>query len=158
MINLPVTVRSSVLYKGVKTDMKDNMKANIKIGQLAKISGVASKTIRYYEDVGLLPAAYRNDNGYREYRVTDIERLVFIRRCRELKIPLEKIKTLIAVQLDPKSSCQEVDALIEQQLDKVRTTMAELTLLEQTLHTLATSCPNDKVGDCQILKNLQQEK
>jgi len=153
MINLPVTVRSSVLNKGTKTDMK----ANIKIGQLAKISGVASKTIRYYEEVGLIPAAYRNNNGYREYRVSDIERLVFIRRCRELQIPLEKIKTLIAVQVDPKSSCQEVDALIEQQLDKVRSTIAELSLLEQTLHTLATSCPNDKVGDCQILKNLQQE-
>jgi DNA-binding transcriptional MerR regulator len=137
--------------------MKANTKPDMKISQLAKVSGVASKTIRYYEEVGLLPEAYRNDNGYREYRASDIERLVFIRRCRELKIPLDQIKTLIAVQVDQKSSCQEVDALIEQQLDKVRTTIAELTLLEQTLHTLAMSCTNDKVGDCQILKNLQQE-
>jgi len=134
------------------------MKANMKISQLAKVSGVASKTIRYYEEIGLLPAALRNDNGYREYRASDIERLVFIRRCRELQIPLEQIKTLIAVQVDQKSSCREVDDLIEQQLEKVRNTIAELTLLEQSLHTLATSCPNDKVGDCQILKNLQQEK
>ena len=129
----------------------------MKISQLAKTTNVVSKTIRYYEDIGLLPEAYRNDNGYREYSASDIERLVFIRRCRELQIPLEQIKTLIAVQVDQKSSCQEVDALIDQQLDKVRKTIAELTLLEQTLHTLATSCPNDKVGDCQILKNLQQE-
>jgi len=135
-----------------------NMKATMKISQLAKESGIASKTIRYYEDIALLPEAHRNDNGYREYGNSDVERLVFIRRCRELQIPLEQIKTLIAVQLDQKSSCQEVDDLIEQQLGKVRTTIAELTLLEQTLHTLATSCPNDKVGDCQILKNLQQEK
>jgi len=130
----------------------------MKISQLAKESGITSKTIRYYEEIGLLPAALRNGNGYREYRASDIERLVFIRRCRELQIPLEQIKTLIAVQLDEKSSCQEVDDLIEQQLEKVRKTIAELTLLEQTLHTLATSCPNDRVGDCQILKNLQQEK
>jgi len=133
------------------------MKANMKISQLAKESGIASKTIRYYEGIGLLPAAHRNDNGYREYSTSDIERLVFIRRCRELQIPLEQIKMLIAVQQDQKSSCQEVDDLIEQQLEKVRTTIAELTMLEQTLHTLATSCPNDKVGDCQILKNLQQD-
>jgi len=138
--------------------MKVNTKATMKISQLAKESGIASKTIRYYEDIALLPEAHRNDNGYREYGNSDVERLVFIRRCRELQIPLEQIKTLIAVQLDQKSSCQEVDDLIEQQLGKVRTTIAELTLLEQTLHTLATSCPNDKVGDCQILKNLQQEK
>ncbi len=133
------------------------MKANMKISQLAKESGIASKTIRYYEEIGLLPEACRNDNGYREYSTSDIERLVFIRRCRELQIPLEQIKTLIAVQVDKKSSCQEVDDLIEQQLEKVRTTIAELTLLEKTLHTLATSCSNDKVGDCQILKNLQQQ-
>jgi len=145
------------MSREMKKSVQESLKANIKIGQLAKLSGVASKTIRYYEDVGLLPAAYRNDNGYREYRTSDIERLVFIRRCRELQIPLEQIKTLIAVQGDQKSSCQEVDALIEQQLDKVRKTITELTLLEQTLHTLATSCPNDKVGDCQILKNLQQK-
>jgi len=138
--------------------MKVNTEATMKISQLAKESGIASKTIRYYEEIALLPEAHRNDNGYREYGNSDVERLVFIRRCRELQIPLEQIKTLIAVQLDQKSSCQEVDDMIEQQLDKVRTTIAELTLLEQTLHTLATSCPNDKVGDCQILKNLQQEK
>ncbi len=138
--------------------MKVNTEATMKISQLAKESGIASKTIRYYEEIALLPEAHRNDNGYREYGNSDVERLVFIRRCRELQIPLEQIKTLIAVQLDQKSSCQEVDDMIEQQLDKVRTTIAELTLLEQTLHTLSTSCPNDKVGDCQILKNLQQEK
>lgn len=138
--------------------MSESIKTAMKISQLAKVTNVASKTIRYYEEIGLLPAAYRNDNGYREYRASDMERLIFIRRCRELQIPLEQIKRLIAVQLDPKSSCQEVDALIEQQLGKVRKTIAELILLEQTLHTLATSCPNDKVGDCQILKNLQQEK
>jgi hypothetical protein len=60
------------------------------------------------------------------------------------------------VQVYPKSSCQEVDALIVQELDKVRTTIAELTLLEQTLYTLVTSGLNDRVGDCQVLKNLQQ--
>jgi len=142
----------------VAVNMKVKTKTTMKISQLAKESGITSKTIRYYEEIGLLPAALRNGNGYREYRASDIERLVFIRRCRELQIPLEQIKTLIAVQLDEKSSCQEVDDLIEQQLEKVRKTIAELTLLEQTLHTLATSCPNDRVGDCQILKNLQQEK
>ncbi len=141
----------------MKDSVKTHVKASMKISQLAKVTNVASKTIRYYEEIGLLPEAYRNDNGYREYSASDIERLVFIRRCRELQIPLEQIKTLIAVQVDQKSSCQEVDALIEKQLEKVRTTITELTMLEKTLHALATSCPNDKVGDCQILKNLQQE-
>ncbi len=129
----------------------------MKISQLAKLANVPNKTIRYYETIDLLPNASRNSNGYREYAATDVERLIFIRRCRELQIPIEQIKTLIRVQSDPQSSCGEVDSLIEQQLDKVRKTIVELTMLEQTLNTLATSCPNDSVGECEILKNLHQE-
>ena len=140
MINLTVGVRSSVM----------------KINQLSKLTNVLSKTIRYYEDVGLLPKASRNSNGYREYSSIDVDNLIFIRRCRELQIPLEKIKILIQVQTDTTSSCSEVDLLIEQQLDNVRKTINELSLLEKTLHTLAKSCSNDIVGECEILKNLKQ--
>lgn len=129
----------------------------MKINQLAKLTNITSKTIRYYEEIALLPVASRNSNGYREYSSTDVERLVFIRRCRELHIPLEQIKTLIQVQTDKSSSCSEVDLLIEQQLEKVRKTISELTLLEQTLQTLVSSCSNDIVGECEILKNLQRE-
>lgn len=129
----------------------------MKISQLAKLTQVASKTIRYYEDIALLPQAYRNANGYREYQKADVERLIFIRRCRELQIPLEDIKTLIQVQSDKNSSCHGVDSLIEQQLEKVRRTISELNQLEQTLHALSTSCAKDIVGECQILKNLHQD-
>ena len=128
----------------------------MKINQLSKLVNVLSKTIRYYEEVGLLPKASRNSNGYREYNEEDVDRLVFIRRCRELQIPLEQIKILIQVQTDKTSSCSEVDLLIVQQLEKVRQTISELTLLEKTLNTLVESCSNDIVGECQILKNLKQ--
>ncbi|GAA5139378.1 Cd(II)/Pb(II)-responsive transcriptional regulator [Thalassotalea piscium] len=128
----------------------------MKISQLAKLTRVVSKTIRYYEDVGLLPKAKRCANGYRDYTEADVERLIFIRRCRELQIPLEQIKMLISAQSDNSSSCKEVDLMIEQQLDNVRKTINELTLLEKTLHSLAVSCPNDSVGECEILKSLKQ--
>lgn len=127
----------------------------MKINQLSKFSQVLSKTIRYYEDIALLPKPARNSNGYREYSADDVERLIFIRRCRELQIPIVQIKLLIQVQSDNTSSCHEVDLLIEQQLEKVRKTMSELTQLEKTLHALATSCSKDIVGDCVILKNLK---
>tara|TARA_R110000803_G_scaffold24450_1_gene58918 strand:- start:2404 stop:2799 length:396 start_codon:yes stop_codon:yes gene_type:complete len=126
----------------------------MKINQLAKLTNVLSKTIRYYEEVGLLPKASRNSNGYRKYSPVDVERLIFIRRCRELQIPLEQIKILIQVQVDRTSSCREVDLLIEEQLEKVRKTISELSLLESTLHALAKSCSNDIVGECEILKKL----
>jgi len=129
----------------------------MKINQLSKLTNVLSKTIRYYEDIGLIPKASRHSNGYREYSLVDVDSLIFIRRCRELQIPIEQIKILIQVQTDKTSSCREVDLLIEQQLEKVRETINELSLLEKTLHTLVKSCSNDIVGECEILKNLKQE-
>lgn len=129
----------------------------MKINQLSKLTNVLSKTIRYYEEIGLLPRASRNSNGYREYSLVDVDSLIFIRRCRELQIPLEQIKLLIAVQADKTSSCSEVDLLINQQLKKVRRTIGELTLLEKTLHTLSTSCSNNLISECGILKNLNKE-
>jgi len=141
MINLPPTVRSTL----------------IKISQLTALTHVASKTIRYYETIELLPQPARNENGYREYDLLDVERLIFIRRCRELQIPLEQIKVIMQVKADKTSSCKEVDELIALQLKKVRNTISELTLLEQSLHTLVNSCQKDIVGECQILKSLQRK-
>jgi len=129
----------------------------MKISQLSKQTHTTNQTIRYYEDIGLLPPAVRNENGYRNYQESDVEQLIFIRRCRELQIPIAKIKMLMQVQTDKKSSCGEVDTLIIEQLQKVRKTIYELSILEQTLTTLAESCPNNIVEECEILKNLQQE-
>jgi len=128
----------------------------MKISQLARQSGVPSKTIRYYEEIGLVPNASRNSNGYREYDQSDIDRLAFIRRCRELQIPIEQIKMLVQVRMDEKAPCKEVDMLIARQLENVRHTIAELALLEEALNTLAHSCQNDVVGECEILNRLQQ--
>ena len=141
MINLPLTVRSI---------------GKMKISQLSKQTHTASKTIRYYEEIGLLPQAVRNQNGYRDYQEFDVEQLLFIRRCRDLQIPIAKIKILIQVQTDKTSSCGEVDTLIIEQLQKVRKTISELTMLEKTLATLAKSCPNNIVEECEILRNLKQ--
>jgi len=127
----------------------------MKISQLSKLSGVPSKTIRYYEEIGLIPNASRNSNGYREYDQADIDRLAFIRRCRELQIPVEQIKKLVQVRMDEKAPCKEVDILITQQLEKVRHTISELAILEETLNTLAHSCQSDIVGECEILNRLQ---
>jgi DNA-binding transcriptional MerR regulator len=129
----------------------------MKINQLATLTNVPTKTIRYYEEVALLPPPLRLSNGYRHYSDKDVERLVFIRRCRELQIPVDQIKVLIQVQNDETSSCKEVDLLIAQQLEKIRTTIAELSLLEQTLHSLTKSCQNDVISECGILKKLTQE-
>jgi len=127
----------------------------MKISELAKQSGVPAKTIRYYEEIQLIPEAQRTASGYRDYDATAIDRLVLIRRCRELSIPLEQIKKLVRVQADRQAPCGEVDQIIAEQLAKVRDTLQELTLLESTLTQLAHSCANNTVGDCGILHQLE---
>jgi DNA-binding transcriptional MerR regulator len=70
----------------------------MQIKQLASETGVGSYTIRYYEDIGLLPQARRSDIGYRRYNQYDVLSLKFIRRCKDLRMPLVAIKSLVAVQ------------------------------------------------------------
>lgn len=128
----------------------------MKINELAKRSGTASKTIRYYEDVGLLPQPSRSTNGYREYGDRDVERLTFIRRCRELQIPINALRKLVSAQEDPSASCSEVDQIIKDQLENVRRMQQELALLEKTLGQLAVSCRTNQVRDCEILRRLKR--
>lgn len=127
----------------------------MKISKLAQVTDIPAKTIRYYEEVGLTPAPQREENGYRYYTDRDVERLVFIRRCRELRISLEQIRKLVAVQGDKSASCQEVDRIIEEQLGKVRKAQAELAMLEKSLSTLSESCQSNEVRECEILNRLK---
>ena len=129
----------------------------MKIRQLAAHTGVPDKTIRYYEDIGLLPPPQRSANGYRVYGTDDIERLVFIRRCKALHIPLADMKKLVALKADQTGPCAEVDRIIRNQLDEVQHRLQELQALQQTLETLSTSCQNDTVSSCAILKKLTAE-
>lgn len=129
----------------------------LKINQVARLCGVASKTIRYYEEIGLLPAPARSPNGYRLYCDQDIENLVFIRRCRDLQIPIADIQKLLQVQLDGNASCTEVDDIIHIQLMRVNKTLSELSLLKQTLSELADCCTSSEVRHCEILRALSAE-
>lgn len=126
----------------------------MKISQLAKFTDVPTKTIRYYEDVGLLKPAKRAENGYRYYQAEDVQLLIFIRRCRDLNISLDEIKTLVQVQQQPDSSCETVDSMIAQQLTKVRKAQQELQKLERSLASLAQCCTSNKVENCMILSTL----
>lgn len=127
----------------------------MKISELAQVTQVPAKTIRYYESVGLLTPPPRAANGYRYYRLHDAQTLVFVRRCRELNIPIDEIKQLVAVQHNPEASCATVDNIITGQLARVRQMQQELNQLEQTLSLLAKSCSSEQIQDCCILQSLK---
>jgi DNA-binding transcriptional MerR regulator len=132
-----------------------NWKVNLKISELAKATNVTAKTIRYYEQVNLLLPAKRSESGYRHYDKKDIATLVFIRRCRELNIPIINIKRLLDVQNNPNDSCAFIDEMIQNQLIRIQEAQKELAMLEKSLASLASSCNNHTVEGCSILHQLQ---
>ena len=104
------------------------------IGQLAKATGVASKTIRYYEQIGVLPAPSRSPARYRQYDQSGVQRLRFIRRARSLRVPLREIKSLVTALEEGRPGMRpRLRALVRQQLSAVQHQSGELQLLQQQL-------------------------
>lgn len=127
----------------------------MRIGELAKATGVDAGTIRYYERAGLLPAPARSGNGYRAYTSEHLERLAFIRHCRVLDIPLAEVQRLLEFLLHPETDCADVDRLIETQLMRVRTRLESLQALERQLSALHGRCAAGRLaGECGILREL----
>ena len=130
----------------------------LKIGALAERTATSAPTIRYYEEIGLLPKPGRRDSGQRAYGEDDVRRLTFIRRCREFGFPIEQVRSLVAVVQDEKRSCMDARDLAQQQLNVVRGKLRELRALERTLAALVessdTSCAGGPGPDCVILEDL----
>jgi len=133
------------------------MERPLTVGQLARATGVPAKTIRYYEQVGVLPVPRRSATGYRHYSRHDIHRLLFIRRARALGLSLAKLKMLTA-ELDS-GECltmrPRLHALVTEQLRTVQKQIAEFQLLErqlaQVLHRLQTAAPVNHADGCRCL-------
>ena len=132
------------------------MAASLTIGQVAKASGVAAKTIRYYEEIGVLPAAGRAASGYRLYDQPGVERLCFIRRARALGLPLQELKALMRT-LDGEAQPAlrpQLRALVRAQLDAVTNQLTELEGLRRQLeHILQRmrTVHRPRGGVCQCL-------
>lgn len=127
------------------------------IGQLAKATGVAPKTIRYYEQIGVLPTPSRSPSRYRQYDQSGVHRLRFIRRARYLRVPLREIKTLVAALEEGRPGLRpRLLALVRQQLVAVQHQSGELELLqqelEQVLRRLLTSPRQQQKDGCRCLE------
>ncbi|MEO8058119.1 MAG: Cd(II)/Pb(II)-responsive transcriptional regulator [Burkholderiales bacterium] len=129
----------------------------MKIGELAKATGCEVETIRYYEREGLLAAPPRSEAGYRQYAQREVEQLNFVRHCRSLDMPLADIKRLAAFANDAVASCDEVDTLVDDHIERVRAKLVSLNALEAQLLRLRAQCASAKPGDaCRIVASLQQ--
>ncbi|MBQ9405781.1 MAG: Cd(II)/Pb(II)-responsive transcriptional regulator [Desulfovibrio sp.] len=126
----------------------------VKIGELARLTGCQTVTIRYYEQEGLLAKPERTEGNYRIYDAKDVERLRFIRHCRLIGMTLAEIRDMLAFRENPNIDCEWITFLMAKHIEKVDVQIAELTHLKRHLQALLGSCPGGKGKECGILKNL----
>lgn len=124
------------------------------IGTVAEQSGVPSKTIRYYESIGLIRAASRRPNGYRSYSATDMRTLNFIRRARGLGFSVEEVRDLLDLWRDNTRTSAAVKALATHHLKALDAKIEELGAMRRTLADLIRRCRGDQRPDCPILDDL----
>lgn len=124
------------------------------IGQAARATGVSAKMIRWYEQQGLIPAATRSDSNYRHYSATDLHRLRFIRRSRDLGFTIKQIAELLTLWNDRSRASADVKALALGQIAALRGRILELEEMVRTLSHLAENCQGDDRPECPILESL----
>lgn len=128
------------------------------IGKLEKAACVNTPTIRYYEDIGLLPEADRTASGQRAYGAEDLERLVFIRRCRNFGFSIEQVRILAGLSISPDKDCRQVGDIARNHLNEVQDKLAELKELENSLQRFVTQCDTmccgGPVRECVVFKEM----
>lgn len=125
------------------------------IGGLAEITGVKVETIRYYEQVGLLPEPERTEGNQRRYGRRHRDRLAFIKHARDLGFAVENIRVLLRLSDKPGMACDDAHAIAIRHLADVRDKVVRLQLLERELQRIAHSCTGGgAVCDCKIIESL----
>lgn len=124
------------------------------IGKLGAAAAVKVPTIRYYEQIGLLPAPGRSTGNQRLYPDAALGRLSFIRHARDLGFPLEAIRDLLSLSDRPDQSCAAADAIARTQLASVRARIARLRALEAELKRMVAQCAHGTIADCRVIEVL----
>ncbi len=127
---------------------------DLTIGQLAAHTGCKVQTIRYYEQIGLLPVPARTSGNQRRYSRVQADRLAFIRHARELGFPLVAIRELLSLSDDPEQPCGAVDRIAHNQLQAVERRIERLTVLKAELERMLAQCGGGRVAECRVIEVL----
>ncbi|MGH3559379.1 MAG: MerR family transcriptional regulator [Mycobacterium sp.] len=131
----------------------------LKIGELAQVTGTTAPTIRYYEEIGLLPTPSRAD-GRRRYGNDDVRRLTFIRRCRHFGFSIAQVRRLATLMQDGERPCSEARGLAQAHLAVVREKLSELRALEHNIagfiEAADVACAGGPGADCVVLEELAE--
>ncbi|MBU2486065.1 MAG: Cu(I)-responsive transcriptional regulator [Alphaproteobacteria bacterium] len=123
------------------------------IGEASGATGLPAKTIRYYEDIGLIKPD-RAANGYRDYGGKDVHRLAFIQRSRSLGFTIDECRSLLSLYEDKERASSDVKALALDKIREIDRKLGELKSLRATLKTLAEHCHGDDRPDCPIIDEI----
>jgi DNA-binding transcriptional MerR regulator len=125
---------------------------DVPIGIASEQSGVKVPTIRYYEDVGLLPKASRTKSNRRRYGTTDVRRLIFIRHARELGFDLVAIRDLLTLQGNPEQTCAAACEIASARLREIERRIGILVMLKGELESMIHGCSRRRVAECRVME------
>ena len=125
------------------------------IGEAGQAAGLPSKTIRYYEDIGLV-TPLRDANGYRAFRETDVHKLTFLARARTLGFSIDDCRGLLALWEDRSRASADVRQIAMAHLERIDAKISDLRRMQATLSDLVANCAGDDRPDCPILSRLEQ--
>ena len=123
------------------------------IGDVATQTGLPAKTIRYYEDIGLIKPL-RDENGYRRFREQDVHKLNFLGRARALGFTIEDCRTLLALYEDETRASADVKKVARAHMAQIEAKISDLNAMRDTLGHLIDACAGDDRPDCPILQDL----
>lgn len=129
------------------------------IGQLAQKVGVNIQTIRYYEKFGLIEKNIEEESGYRKYSESDVEKMQFIRRAKDLGFTLKEISELLSLKIEPTTKCKEIRKITDERIASIELKIFELNKMKDALSKVAKMCdkPNAPICECPILNALSSE-
>lgn len=130
------------------------MKDQLSIGRVAEIVRMNVPTIRYYEEIGLMPAVLRTESNRRIYKQADIRRLNFIRHARELGFDLDSIRQLLTLTGLPDEPCEEADQIARAHLTDVEHKMARLAALRKELRAMIENSTHGRIRECRVIEVL----
>lgn len=128
------------------------------IGQASRASGISTKMIRYYDEIGLVRPSSRTEANYREFDDKAVNELRFIRRGRSLGFSMEEITQLLSLWRDRGRPSRDVKAIADRHVADLDARIAEMQAMADTLRELSRCCTGDDRPDCPILKDLEETR
>ena len=122
------------------------------IGRLSKVTGVKVQTIRYFEQIGMLPAAPRTEGNQRTYDEPTVKRLAFIRHARQLGFPQSAVRDLLNLADHPERPCEDADRIARRQVEQIDSRIAQLVALRDELARMIKQCRGGQISDCRVIE------